>query len=229
MSEASQEPAPSRLVKAGVIVTLLASAAGLITTAVATLYDAKVARSQLAQSRQVADEKTRVQAARVSYWVDRPPDGTSRVHLMNRSLDPISNIHMTFRAEWDDHDVPSGLHKTAWVSFAVVVPSVPPCSDMVFSEDSLRFKERKKGDRPSYRAPYEKAPPPDEGWRDFGDTRPWLNAWAAKFADRNGVSWVRERNGLLTRGDRTPAPGWGLQGAVIAVAESPQTLKSCGE
>lgn len=227
MGASPEKAAPSGLIKAGVIVTVVGSVAGLLTTGVATLFNSLVANDQLAQSRQVAEEKTRVHAARVSYWVDRPPDGKSHVHLMNRSPDPISSVYMTFRAEWDDRHVPSGLEPKAWVSFAVVVPSVPPCSEMVFSEASLRFKEREKGRPPSYVAPFERAPGPGSGWKDFGNTRPWLNAWAAKFADRNGVSWVREKNGLLTRGDRKPDPGWGMQGAVIA--QSPQPLKSCGE
>ncbi|MFE6834996.1 hypothetical protein ACFVFI_09175 [Streptomyces sp. NPDC057705] len=47
----------SRIVKVGVIVTIVASIAGLITTGVATLYSAWVADDQLKQSQQAAEEK----------------------------------------------------------------------------------------------------------------------------------------------------------------------------
>jgi hypothetical protein len=212
---------PSWLVRVGVIVTIVASVAGLLTTGVATLYSSLVADDQLDQSQQVAEEKRSEQAARVSYWVDRPPGGKSRVHLMNRSPDPISNVTMTFTVNLPEHP-PTSL--SAWASFAVLLPSVPPCSDMVFSSDDLRYTDREGTRRYAFGTPFDEVPR-SQGWRAPGGGGPVINLFAARFIDRNGVSWVRER-GLLTRGARQLEPQPGQLGVVQSVP--PQALKSCG-
>ncbi|MBC2906211.1 hypothetical protein [Streptomyces cupreus] len=144
------------LVKAGTVITIVVSLLGLLLTGIGTLYGALVAQDQLEQSQEDAEAKRRAQAARVSYWADRQQDGTWRVHVMNRSPDPIANVGLGFEA----HFVP-GLRES--VAFTVRVPSVPPCSDMVVEQEALRyidlprtndelvFPQPLQGDLPDYR------------------------------------------------------------------------------
>ncbi|MFF8293555.1 hypothetical protein ACF068_30705 [Streptomyces sp. NPDC016309] len=122
-------------VKIGVIVTIIASIAGLITTGVATLFSAMVADDQLDQSRQVAEEKERAQADLISYWVDLQHDGKARLHMMNRSPDPISNVQMTFAVPL----LAEGNPHLEEILFALRMPSVPPCSDMIFTTGDMTY------------------------------------------------------------------------------------------
>ncbi|MFD4865300.1 hypothetical protein [Streptomyces sp. NPDC058412] len=214
-------PTP-RIVKIGVIVTIVASIAGLITTGVATLYSARVADDQLKQSQQAADEKKQAQAARVSYWVDIQADGMSRLHLMNRSPDPISNVKMKFTVTIS----PINRPKTRQASFAVNLPSVPPCSDMMFTTDNMRFYVYTDTD-PRWSTPFEDLT--DKVWLGLGDERlprPPIKAIMADFNDRDGVRW-RRGNGLLSRDPKDPDPEPGMFGVVSAV--TPQPLKACGD
>lgn len=180
----------SRIVKVGVIATIVASVAGLITTGVATFYSARVADDQLKQSRQAAEEKKQAQAARVSYWVDIEPGGMSRLHLMNRSPDPISNVAMTFVVplertvdnRWDIEQA----------SFSVRLPSVPPCSDMVFTTDNMKYYGN-TGPRDPWATPFDKLPPRATGWRDFRKSHPPIYVFVADFDDRDGVRWRRAK------------------------------------
>ncbi|MGW0314041.1 hypothetical protein [Streptomyces flavidovirens] len=206
--------------KIGVIVTIVASIGGLITTGVGTLYGAWVAEDQLDQSREVAEEKERAQAALISYWVDLQHDGGSRLHLMNRSPDPISNVQMTFAVT-----LPSaGRPDHPRVFFAVTMPSVPPCSDMLFTPDDMTYMENEQvaGD---FDVPqWDK----DAGYRFRKEWKPLpIEAFLADFSDRDGVRWRRE-GGLLTREPGDPkAKRARLVGYVQAKAASSQPLKSC--
>ncbi|MFJ2096741.1 hypothetical protein ACIOHR_05920 [Streptomyces anulatus] len=213
------EHSRSWLVRAGIVVTIAASVAGLVTTGVATLFGAKVAESQLDQSRGVAEEKERAQAARVSYWVDLQPKGRLRLHLMNRSPDPIANVQMTFAVTLP----PSGYPDPERVFFAVTMPSVPPCSDIIFTADDMTYSsdELSKGHfiHPQY---------DDKTGKAF--RKEWIplpiEEFVADFSDRDGVRWRRTR-GLLIRNPEDPEVKRGrFVGYVQAVPPVP--LKSCG-
>ncbi|MEV7445649.1 hypothetical protein AB0O22_31700 [Streptomyces sp. NPDC091204] len=223
--EETGHPQPA-LVKVGVIVTIVASIAGLLTTGVATLYGARVADNQLDQSEQVAEEKKRAQATRVSYWVDIQEGAKPRLHLMNRSLDPISNVQMGFIVllsfEGDQRPI----------SFAVKMPSVPPCSDMVFTLENMRYDEYHSRDHSPILGPPLDKLPTDPGWLSFGKTEgepqtyPPINESEVDFNDRDGVRWRRAR-GLLTRSPeelRLAGDRWGVVKVV-----PPTPLKSCDE
>ncbi|MFD0123005.1 hypothetical protein [Streptomyces virginiae] len=227
------------------IVTIAASIAGLVTTGVATLFSALVAGDQLDQSRQAAEEKRQAQAARVSYWVDIQQDGTPRLHLMNRSPDPISNIQMTFTLYRDiggTPDRPDFDPDMHIVSFAVYMPGVPPCSDMVLTPNNMRYRDDRsdkegdksdkaiewyywKGKRNRWNDPFDDLPIKG-GWLDFGKADHRILVDAADFNDRDGVRW-RRTGGLLTRNPpRPPDPNALMWGVVQAVP--PQPLKTCG-
>ncbi|MFD7917158.1 hypothetical protein ACFV30_41895 [Streptomyces sp. NPDC059752] len=194
----------------------MASVAGLLTTGVATLFSALVARDQLAQSQEVAAEKKREHAARVSYWVDVLPDGTPRLHLTNRSTDPISNAIMLFSTYLPD--LPD-------VGFTVKVPSVQPCSDLVFTSKDMRYSTDENQFPPNDYHPF--AGRPDAAWLSFDEPPRIDTDWVA-FTDRNGGTWERSGEGILTQRteldfDQRP----GLPGLVLAV--QPQSLKACAD
>ncbi|MER5966375.1 hypothetical protein [Streptomyces sp. NPDC002057] len=211
-----------RLVRTGVIVTIAASLAGLITTGVATLFGALVSQDQLDQSGEAAEEKKRAQAARISFWTDLQQDGKSRLHLMNRSPDPISTVQMIFTVLLP----PDGYPEEDVVLFRAALPSVPPCSDMVFTFENLAYNESPP--RPDHYIPV--LPGSDSSplnWPIF--KKEWeveIEEVAVDFTDREGVRWRRER-GLLTREPgKHVMKGTFMSGAVEAV--SPQPLKLCG-
>ncbi|WP_158939363.1 hypothetical protein [Streptomyces sp. NRRL S-87] len=214
--------APSQLVKIGAVITIVASIAGLITTGVATLFGALVADDQLKQSQHVADEKKREQAARVSYWVNVEPGGTSRLHLTNRSPDPVANLDVTFTVRLRGLPATLPLEKRR-VSFAVGVPSLPPCSDLVLTPHDMRYREGLSREA-VFLGLYEK-PPSGGKWSSFKG-HPWISIYTADFTDHNGVRWRRLSDGVLAVVEERPDRPRGLPGVVLTVP--PQPLKSCG-
>ncbi|MFB7239357.1 hypothetical protein ACFCXK_31835 [Streptomyces sp. NPDC056269] len=209
---------PRVLITTGAIITIVASVAGLLTTGVATFYSASVARAQLRQSQEAAEEKRREHAARVSYWVDVQTDGTPRLHLTNRSPDPIANATMLFDTNHPGHESASGQ-----VVFIVKVPSVPPCSDLVFTSNDMRFGADENVTHPADGHPLPDLPGAD--WRTFG-TPPDITTQWVTYTDRDGSLWKRDGSGLLTQPTElefTTEPG--LPGAVLAV--QPSSLKGC--
>lgn len=70
------EPAPERApwwrrvrwVHVGAVIGALAAIGGLLFTAASTYYGARVANDQLQQSQEDAEQATRGQARRVTYW-----------------------------------------------------------------------------------------------------------------------------------------------------------------
>ncbi|MFE6834995.1 hypothetical protein ACFVFI_09170 [Streptomyces sp. NPDC057705] len=108
-------------------------------------------------------------------------------------------------------------------SFAVMLPSVPPCSDMVFTTDNMKYKTdvtTAAWSTPWYDLPNSK------GWWGFKKRHPQIRVFVADFNDRDGVRW-RRTQGLLSRNPKEPDPKPGMWGVVSAV--SPQPLKSCGD
>ncbi|MGA4960276.1 hypothetical protein [Streptomyces lavendulocolor] len=208
-------------VKIGVIVTIIASIASLITTGVATLFGAMVADDQLDQSRQVAEEKERAQAGLISYWVDLQHDGRARLHLMNRSPDPISNVHMTFAVPLPAEGNPD-LEE---VLFALSMPSVPPCSDMTFTTGDMTYTV----DEPLVKGKFIPLLQNEKVGKIFPkawEPLPPIKAFAADFNDRDGVRWRRTR-GLLSR---DPGDLRAKRGRYVGFVQvvSPQNLPSCG-
>ncbi|MEU9108734.1 hypothetical protein AB0D54_31235 [Streptomyces xanthophaeus] len=197
----------------------MASIAGLLTTGVATLYSARVASDQLQQSQEAVDEKKREQAARVSYWVDVEPDGTPRLHLTNRSPDPISNTTMLFEASRSE-DRPDRYDPVQWtVVFVVKVPSVPPCSDLVFTSHDMRYSTDEHLARPADGHPL--ANPPGTDWLRFGKPPVIRTEWV-NYIDRDGVRWERSGTGLLTQPTELEfTTGRGVPGVVLAVQPQP--------
>jgi len=159
---------------------------------------ARVSADQLAQSREQAEEKQREQAARVSFWADGGPKGESLLHVMNRSPDPLSNLHVVFLVSQD----PPGD-----VAFQLWLPALTPCSVLTIEGKSLKYYVADDpADEDGYWPPLLEADANGIDLGDFEDSVGFLEA-SVGFQDRNGVYWARV-NGELTRGDvsigRTP-------------------------
>ncbi|WP_369166478.1 hypothetical protein AB5J49_00685 [Streptomyces sp. R28] len=147
----------------------------LLFTAVATYYGAMISRDQLEQSQDDTQQKFRDQAKRVAYWVDEMPNSMTyhpRLHLMNRSPDPLSYVRMDFavltRGE-NGHAIE--------VRYLAELPGLGPCSDVSYGIDMLRY---------GLKGRLAKVSPSSLFLLDI----------RLDFTDRNGVMWQRDRFGL---------------------------------
>ncbi|QKZ20909.1 hypothetical protein [Streptomyces chartreusis] len=212
------------------MVTIVATLGSLVSTGIGTLWSARVAADQLTQSRQqdeermrAATERMRAQASRISVWSDRTRDGKVRVHLMNRSPDPVTRVFVAFTME-EMGDMPSS------VDFAVKLDSLPPCSDSIIEQKTLRWAT---DFRPHAKYPW--APPglplleEDEDWASLNYGVPRVAGIA--FSDRDGIGWVRQGGGLSSGGEATLRLGRELRGVVGRLRSEPlvQPAKACGD
>ncbi len=216
--EASSRLGGLNLLALGAAVTIVASLGGLVTTGIGTIWSARVSADQLAQSREQAEEKQREQAARVSLWEDVGPKSESRLHVMNRSPDPLSNLLIVFLVSQD----PPGD-----VAFQVEIPALTACSVLTIEGKSLKYyveDDPSEGD--SSWPPLSEADAKGIDLGDFEDRVGFLEA-SVGFQDRNGVYWARF-NGALTRGDvsigRTP----GRYGQVVGWPQV-KPVDNCGD
>lgn len=143
---------------------------------------------------------------------------------MNRSPDPISNIQITFRVPFSGAVLLSDTPEHYMVQFAVSMPSVPPCSDVVLTPSNMKYQlgsGKIKG--AAWFTPFRDLPT-ESGWQTF-EKDMQIEEGVADFNDRDGDRWRRSR-GLLTLSPRKLNPKaehWG-----VVHSESPQPLKFCG-
>ncbi|WP_329321543.1 hypothetical protein [Streptomyces sp. NBC_01262] len=155
----------------GAVFTAVAGVGSLAFTGIATYYDARVSADQLHQSQEDAEQESRGQAMRVSFWTDtRGPKHELRIHVMNRSPDPIYRLIV-----WMEGDLAGNGQGRKMLELSE--PSLAPCSEMVFNAEDLRFF--------SIRA-FPLAP-----------TR-GLTVEGLMFNDRDGELWVRTEEQLAT-------------------------------
>ncbi|MFI2300155.1 hypothetical protein ACH5AL_15130 [Actinacidiphila glaucinigra] len=76
---------------------MIAGISTLLFTGIATYYGARVSADQLEQSREDAEQKTREQATRISFWSENRKD-QHLVHLVNRSPDPLFDAYFRILA-----------------------------------------------------------------------------------------------------------------------------------
>uniref|UniRef100_A0AAU1I9I2 Uncharacterized protein n=1 Tax=Streptomyces sp. NBC_00180 TaxID=2903632 RepID=A0AAU1I9I2_9ACTN len=207
------------------VLTALIGIASLAFTGVATFYGAEVAKDQLDQSREQADEETRWQASRVTYWIDAA-SRTPSVHIMNRSPDPVSQVSMAFFVR-----LPDGEQN---LLFPVAVGELPPCSELVISMSALRYSKGTAWNKESWYFPVAGRTTslvadqsvPHGAWFD-GVPR-------FDFVDREGVDWNRSDGDLELGGyGFNSGPLWGDTAAKAWVGQAMGTerLKTafCGD
>ncbi|MEW2291017.1 hypothetical protein [Streptomyces sp. NPDC047841] len=110
---------------------MIASLLAVLVTVPGTVWAVLVAQSQLHQADEAAVKEERAQASRVSGWASQDAHGKWLFHVMNRSPDPIAQIFLSFAPL-----IPDAKVSPVW---AVMVPSVPPCTDMTISQGQLRY------------------------------------------------------------------------------------------
>ncbi|MEU6649483.1 hypothetical protein ABZ904_08550 [Streptomyces sp. NPDC046900] len=172
-----------------------------MTTGIGTIWSALVSADQLAHSREQDADKQRQQAATVSYWVDHAPNGDARLHLMNRSADPVADIRVLFNG-----GVHPPVNFAGWplfpdpVLFWLELPSLPPCTDSVIEAASLMYSPEVRGEES------DSGVPPWMGIAEKGEVKGWKVPYQGdlvvslfKFVDRNGESWVRSEGKLENR------------------------------
>ncbi|WP_314414834.1 hypothetical protein [Streptomyces sp. DSM 40484] len=191
-------------------------------TGIATLFDAQVASQQLDQSRKDAQRRSRSQAAHVSIWTDFGPGGESRVHLANRSPDPVSNVGMVFEAK----DVEPEEYFPVDAQFGVWLPGLPPCSETIFRAKAMWYQQGSSAWDDF--VPPLKHRPPGRKWREL-TTDSSLVAKKVGFVDRDGILWAREEGHLhALRGDEDLSFSGGLIGVFVGDPQV-QPVKLCGE
>ncbi|MCL8015846.1 hypothetical protein M1L21_32720 [Streptomyces sp. AS02] len=154
--------------KWGTIAGIFVGAVGLLFTAIATYYDARVSAGELTQAREDAGKDARRQAARVATWGDIE----NRIHVTNRSPDPVSDVQVHFFAGYFE-DTSDGMSLRR-ERFLLTVADLPPCSDFVISTGQL----------------FEHSADEKEG----GGVR--LNRLGVSFSDADGVRWIRTKGNL---------------------------------
>ncbi|MET8080676.1 hypothetical protein [Streptomyces sp. NPDC005303] len=117
-----------------------------------TLYDALVSQGELEQAHEAADEETRSQALRVSYWTEYPTPFVKRLHVINSSPDPVSEADLLLSPA------------EAGPVHVLQLPVLAPCSETVVTEKGWTDKE---GQGPPY-APDDR-PPGVVRWMVFRD------------------------------------------------------------
>ncbi|MDX2648522.1 hypothetical protein PV341_34125 [Streptomyces sp. PA03-1a] len=206
-------------------ITVVIGIGSLAFTGIATYYGAAVSRDQLKQSQQQDEDQKRAQASRVSFWTERPVNGGDRLHLMNRSPDPVTDIRAFFIAT----RLRSGGIDA--VPFRLWLVTLPPCSDTVIEAKTLRYS----GDARSNDSPWEAPYATDEVDAEVKDSQgPWfIEAATFKagiyFLDRDGAAWTRTPRGL-DYGEEPPAdvPPDTPTGKVVG-EPLVKPVKSCGD
>lgn len=208
----------------GAVITVVAGIGSLVFTGIATYYGARVSADQLEQSREDTDQKIRGQAVRAAYWVDKARDGKQRLHVMNRSPDPVSKVFVSFvlrPAEWKPGDPGKARFSLRW-------PSMSPCSALVIDQTAMRYHKLGAAHMPSPMVDTDK-----EWWKKFPDNvSRTIEVEALLFTDREGVNWRRAKGKLehARRGDRGKVTmvREGMRGGGIQGEPPVQPVKSCG-
>ena len=155
--------------------------ATLLFTGIATYFQAEVAQEQLNESRGEAAQQHRSQAAEVTYWsdTDLPTHvGASKVHVMNRSADPVAYVYLNFEIQLTDDD-------DRFLDVHTIASSIPPCTEVTYDPTHLQS--------PQNHQPF-----------DAARGRPVIPV-SLSFQDANGTDWNRSSHGLLQ--ERSNSPG----------------------
>ncbi|MFJ4982398.1 hypothetical protein ACIP9H_01200 [Streptomyces sp. NPDC088732] len=213
------------LLTLGAVVTIVATLGSLVTTGIGTLWSARVAEDQLLQSREqdedrrkADDDAAREQASRIAFWIRRSSDGET-LHLMNRSPDPVTDVHVTFGV-W-------ARKEPREANYRLLLSNLPPCSDTLIQSASLGYAIDLTPNMLTWALPLN----PKRGktpYRPFVDDVWFLgNRIGMDFTDRAGIRWTRTTEQPLNPGALEPPALLKVAGRVMG--EPPvQPVTSCG-
>jgi hypothetical protein len=178
--------------KVGTVAAVILGAGSLLLTAVATYYGAMVSKDQLEQSQEDATRQERGQALLVTHWADETASGHWQVHILNRSVDPITGVKAEALLEREDKvDRPTLIRQ---VAYDLNVGDLAPCTELIYDEDDFSeaaWSANKNG------SVAQELHLPIVVNGSVGST---------DFTDSNGYSWERSLLGLEVLNDEWRSP-----------------------
>lgn len=202
--------------KWGTITGIFVGAAGLILTASATYYDARVASATLAQSKEDAEREEKVQASLVNYWTDQK----GLMHVVNRSADPLTETLIYISVMQADltpnYRDPKWKFWNQFGLYAVIIGTIEPCSRISISASDVT--EGHASDSAPIKEPVNSS----------------TSIGMINFVDRNGVTWVRS-GGQIVKSENTTktflkmSKEHDAKTAMLKNRRAVETIKSCAE
>ncbi|MER7409368.1 hypothetical protein [Streptomyces cacaoi] len=174
----------------GTALAAVAAIGGLWAQAVASYWTQETAEDQLSQSREESVRRLRDQASKVTYWggggsafrwggtgaVGSSGDGSSALHVLNRSPDPVPRAAIGVEIRTKDPDDVE-RKREVWV---ISLTDIPPCTHIAYPETELVLG-----------AVYAE----DDRRTIAGEKGVW-NPLSMKFTDTRGREWTRTETSL---------------------------------
>ncbi|ALO13616.1 hypothetical protein AQF52_8035 [Streptomyces venezuelae] len=146
-----------------------ATALTAIAAAIGLFFSGLVASSSVDATRRQFDQDRRQQAGRVAHWTEPVGELSETVVIVNRSLDPVSNVEMLFYAP--DAGINPVVHE--WLSLGLDSWTMPPCTQLVIAPGPI-----------------------DAFLRGYGIEQGGAPIRAIRFVDSDGRLWERDEGGL---------------------------------
>ncbi|WP_413754794.1 hypothetical protein [Streptomyces sp. MMBL 11-3] len=175
----------------GTALAALAAIGGLWAQAVASYWSQETAKDQLSQSRDASEQELQRQAQLVSSWVEKGGGyGKRRVHILNRSRDPVSAVtfYIHLYGRFPNVDVRPSY---TFDDFG----DLGPCTELVYEEADFRAWDLSWGPEREPQRQLQKIPEPEGGSEYVESTH--LDVRWFFFTDRSGLRWVRKNSRLL--------------------------------
>ncbi|MEU3491109.1 hypothetical protein [Streptomyces massasporeus] len=161
----------------GAVAAAVPTIATLAFTGCQTYYQTEVSEVQLNEARRQDALREKNQASLINFWDDRVAfsNAPGSIHILNRSFDPISAVHLTVNVG----------DKNETVRYLVLIIGLGPCTELIYAASDLKLLED----------PAVKFSKPNKTLADF--------SWALMtldFIDRKEEQW-RRMPGSLNRSD----------------------------
>jgi hypothetical protein len=103
-----------------------------LAAAIGLFFSATVASSSVdATRRQLDQDKRQQQAGQVGFWTGSAGELSATIILVNRSLDPVTNVELWWYAP--DANIDPAKHEDVFMAFS----TIPPCTQMVFDHRAV--------------------------------------------------------------------------------------------
>ncbi|MEU1868442.1 hypothetical protein [Streptomyces gardneri] len=130
-----------------------------------------MASSSVDATRRQLNQDRRQQAGRVAHWTEPAGELSETVVIVNRSLDPVSNVEMLFYAP--DAGIDPAEHE--WLSLGLDSWTMPPCTQLIIAPGPI-----------------------DAFLLGYGIEQGGAPIRAIRFVDSDGRPWERDAGGLRT-------------------------------
>ncbi|SFL17138.1 hypothetical protein [Streptomyces pini] len=133
----------------GTALAAVAAIGGLWAQAVTSYWTQQTAEDQLSQSKEENVRQVRDQASKVTYWggggsafhwggtghLPSSGDGSSALHVLNRSPDPIPAAHIAIEITKKDPES-DHISRNVWV---ISLNNIPPCTHIEYPQSKLHL------------------------------------------------------------------------------------------